>query len=204
MSPEQCNGSAVDQRTDVYALGVILYEMVAGRLPFQATTLGDLLVAHLTEPPPPPSRFEPSIAPLVERAILQALEKDPAQRFSSIDALVKAFADVQTGGHPVFSTTPPPGTSTPMMPSTPTREARTPELDALVDKLHDGRNCKERRGPALAIIATNDTRYLDALRSARERRSSNGGFGGISFGTSEANACMRRELDAAIRHLEAQ
>jgi serine/threonine-protein kinase len=101
MSPEQCNGAAVDQRTDIYALGVILFQMMTGRLPFQQQTLGELLVAHLTQAPPKPTQFEPTMPIAVENAILQALEKDPAKRFASVDALLKSFADVPTGQMPV-------------------------------------------------------------------------------------------------------
>src|SRR5207302_2508731 len=63
MSPEQCRGATkeLDHRTDIYSLGVIFFQMVTGRLPFDAEGLGDLLLAHMTQPPPPPRTIDPSI-----------------------------------------------------------------------------------------------------------------------------------------------
>jgi tRNA A-37 threonylcarbamoyl transferase component Bud32 len=75
-------------------------------------------------------------------------------------------------------------------------EPAVDENQASVDKLRGGRSCRERRVAAQALIATGERRYLDSLRAARERR---GGF----LGLEEINACMRRELDAGIRKLEA-
>jgi serine/threonine-protein kinase len=75
MAPEQCAGQPVDARVDLYALGVILYEVFAGRLPFDA----DFIRSHLTVPPPPPSRFA-AVPPSLERLILDCLEKDPSRR----------------------------------------------------------------------------------------------------------------------------
>jgi tetratricopeptide (TPR) repeat protein len=71
------------------------------------------------------------------------------------------------------------------------------EEDELADKLRNGKGCRERKAAALKLIATEDRRWLDSLRAARDRR---GGF----LGLEEVNACMRRELDAAIRKLESK
>lgn len=78
MAPEQCAGQPVDGRADLYALGVILYEVFAGRLPFEA----DFIRSHLTVPPPPPSRFA-AVPPPLERLILDCLEKDPTRRLAN-------------------------------------------------------------------------------------------------------------------------
>jgi serine/threonine-protein kinase len=90
MAPEQCDVGAIDARTDVYALGVMAYELVTGRLPFVGRTVPQLLVAHLQQRPPPPSEFAAGLDPRLEAAILKALEKDPANRFQD----VAAFAGV--------------------------------------------------------------------------------------------------------------
>jgi serine/threonine-protein kinase len=94
MSPEQCEGksSAIDHRTDIYALGIVLYEMMVGRVPFIGEGYGEILVQHMTQNPAPPSAFR-MIPPHVEAVILKALQKRPDLRFPSMDEFMRAMAD---------------------------------------------------------------------------------------------------------------
>jgi serine/threonine-protein kinase len=91
MSPEQCRGIQVDERSDLYSFGVILYQMLTGRLPFVADGLGELLLKHMTEAPPPPRGLQPSIPAHVEEVLLIALAKDPEQRFRKVEAMLAAL-----------------------------------------------------------------------------------------------------------------
>ena len=78
MAPEQCMGRPVDHRADIYSLGVILYEIFAGIVPFRGESFGELIYQHMSEPPEPPSRHRP-MDPELERIILACLEKDSGQ-----------------------------------------------------------------------------------------------------------------------------
>ncbi|HET7506006.1 MAG TPA: protein kinase [Kofleriaceae bacterium] len=80
MAPEQAMGRAVDARTDLYALGVMLYRMTSGRVPFDAPTMGSMLLAHATQPPPPVRTLAPDTSPQLAELIMQLLEKEPAAR----------------------------------------------------------------------------------------------------------------------------
>lgn len=86
MSPEQCRGipDAVDHRSDVYALGVILFEMLCGAPPFVAEGVGDVMVMHLSSPPPLPRWRRQEIPLRIEQTILWAMEKNPDQRIPSM------------------------------------------------------------------------------------------------------------------------
>ena len=93
MSPEQCEGSAkVDHRTDIYALGICLYEMLVGRVPFIGEGYGEILVQHLTQKPIEPSRYR-MMSPHVEQVVLKALEKRPEMRYPTMDEMIRALAD---------------------------------------------------------------------------------------------------------------
>lgn len=88
MSPEQWSDEDVDHRTDIYALGVLLYQMLAGNLPFQADSMPAMMYQHLTAVPPTTASFGVSIPEDVEAVLRKALEKSPANRYASLELLL--------------------------------------------------------------------------------------------------------------------
>jgi len=92
ISPEQArNSSLAVPQSDLYSFGVILYEMLAGRVPFDDPSPTTLALQHMTQEPPPPRRFNPSLSPAVEQVLLKALRKNPQERYSTAHELVETL-----------------------------------------------------------------------------------------------------------------
>lgn len=137
MSPEQLRGEDVDQRSDIYSMGVIMYHMLTGRPPFDSSesNMISVIYKHLEELPRSPREMNPEIPIMVESVILRALQKNPADRYETVDDMAHAFNNaigrrISTGSYPA-------PVSRPTMPATrsmptvkPRTSARTPLIIA--------------------------------------------------------------------------
>ena len=95
MSPEQVKGEPTDARSDIYSVGISLYELVTGKRPFQAHSDYSLMAAHVKETPRPPIELDQNVPSTLNEIILMAIAKDPAQRFKTADAFRNALKSVQ-------------------------------------------------------------------------------------------------------------
>jgi eukaryotic-like serine/threonine-protein kinase len=95
LSPEQAQGHAVSPVSDLYAVGVILFELLTGHVPFDAESAVSIALKHVSEAPPPPSAFDPAVPPELETIVLWALDKDPARRPQDADAFIHALEEAR-------------------------------------------------------------------------------------------------------------
>jgi serine/threonine-protein kinase len=91
LSPEQAQGHAVNARSDLYSIGIILYELLTGRVPFEADSAVTIALKQVNEAPAPPRQINPAVTPELEAVVLRALMKDPRERFADADEFIAAL-----------------------------------------------------------------------------------------------------------------
>src|SRR3954471_3238352 len=100
LSPEQAQGHAVSEPSDLYSVGILLYELLTGRLPFDGESAVTIALKHVNERPVPPSMINPAVPPELEGVVLRALEKDPRYRFPDADSFIAALEHARAALRP--------------------------------------------------------------------------------------------------------
>lgn len=93
ISPEQAKGKFIDEKSDIYSLGVVMYEMVTGKVPFDTDNAVGIAMQHINEPLVEPIKFVPNLEPWLNAIIVKCMEKNPENRFQSAESLIKALDD---------------------------------------------------------------------------------------------------------------
>ena len=96
LSPEQAQGQRVGAQSDLYSIGIVLFEMLTGRVPFVGESAVSIALKHVSEEPPSLRQLRPDIHPRLEQAVGRALLKDPAQRYASADEFIAALEQART------------------------------------------------------------------------------------------------------------
>jgi beta-lactam-binding protein with PASTA domain/tRNA A-37 threonylcarbamoyl transferase component Bud32 len=101
LSPEQAQGVSVSAASDLYSIGIVLYEMLTGRVPFEGESAVSIALKQVNERPVPPSAYNPAVTPQLEAVVLRALEKDPMARFRDADEFIGALQAAREGTGPI-------------------------------------------------------------------------------------------------------
>jgi beta-lactam-binding protein with PASTA domain/tRNA A-37 threonylcarbamoyl transferase component Bud32 len=108
LSPEQAQGDAVSAASDLYSIGIILYEMLTGRVPFEGESAVTVALKQVNERPAPPSAYNGAVGPALEAVVMRALEKQPALRFQDADEFIAALEGARDGTATALAPPPPP------------------------------------------------------------------------------------------------
>ena len=148
MSPEQCRDSAnIDSRTDLYSLGCVLFEMLTGHPPFTHATLGDLVVAHMTEAPPDVRAVNPAVPPALAALTAELLRKNPAERPPGMRAVAERLATFLGG----LTTVPDAPVRTPVATHPPTK-AKTTFGDSAAELVVEDGGAPLRKGRSRMLV----------------------------------------------------
>jgi eukaryotic-like serine/threonine-protein kinase len=187
ISPEQARDLPVDHRADMYSLGVVLFEMIAGRLPFNYKVSNKILLAHVMEEPPSPLTFNPNCPPALSEIILKTLRKSPDERYANMQEMIEALQTLLYGpSFPIEAQTS--ETDTPVEPM-PTPEKVQPEDKSLGRLFKPIRNFFSREVPdtaelpAQAKVASGEEDEADHTVRIGSERSSASGVPKLIWGT---------------------
>jgi serine/threonine protein kinase len=143
ISPEQGKGEAADDRSDIYSLAVVVYEMFTGHIPFAGDTPYTTILSHINDPLPPPRQFNAKVQPAVEQVLVKALAKDREQRFRNVREFIRALENAVRG--PVEENEP----AAPIL----IAESRPIASNPISDIANRLREVMEKREPPMFIIA---------------------------------------------------